>query len=173
MIDYLRQRKKSDEVYHSVDKSFDLTQLDIKNLVDLADQSERKRIRFCTHLSAEELVHQMFIVHPKGAYVRPHKHTANSESILVLEGEVDYVIFDENGDIDSIVRMGDYRSNKPFYQTIEPNLYHTLLIRSNWLIFLEVIEGPFLENDKIYSDWSPLESDRVEVAKYVDELFLK
>ena len=173
MIDYLRQRKKSEEVYHSIEKSFELTQLDIQNLVELADKTQRKRVRFCTHSSGEELVHQMFIVHPKGAYVRPHKHTTNSESILVLDGEVDYVIFDEAGNIDAIVRMGDYQSNRPFYQTIEPNLYHTLRIRSNWLIFLEVIKGPFLEDDKIYSDWSPSESDTIGAAKYVSELLLK
>ena len=46
----------------------------------------------------------MFIVHPKGAYVRPHKHLDRIESMLVIDGEVDYIMFDDNGKIDNAIK---------------------------------------------------------------------
>ena len=48
----------------------------------------------------------MFIVHPKGTYVRPHKHIKKAESMIVLKGKVDYLIFNENGEVVGIIPMG-------------------------------------------------------------------
>ena len=69
----------------------------ISTLVALSRGTKRGRIRLCTHRDPSALHHEMFIVHPRHAYVPTHKHSCRSESLLVLSGVVDYFIFDENG----------------------------------------------------------------------------
>ena len=170
MIDFHLQKKESDEVYLSKQTPVALDKTDIERLVNLAAKNIRQRVRFCSHSIPLEPVHEMFIVHPKGAYVRPHKHLNKSESMLVLEGEVDYVIFEEYGTVENVISMGDYLSGNPFYHSICPELFHMLLIRSEWLVFLEITKGPFIKEDTIMADWSPEEADELSVKKYLENL---
>ena len=116
-MNFQDQNKINSEVYHSKEDFFSLSQKSISELIDLAKSTPRKRVRFCSHSSEKDDIHEMFIVHPKGAYVRPHKHIEKIESMLVIDGEVDYITFNNNGKLDNIVKMGDFRSKKPFYQT--------------------------------------------------------
>ena len=170
MIDISQQAKQSEEVYHALEAQFALVKTDIVELIEIAKKSKRQRARFCVHKSSAELIHQMFIVHPGHAYVRPHKHVLKSESMLVLEGDVDYVTLNEVGEIKEVLQMGDYNSAKPFYNNITPNEYHTLVIRSSWLVFMEVTKGPFLKSDTVFGEWSPLETSAVLVKEYMSAL---
>lgn len=170
MIDISRQKKQSEEVYHAIDGQFALVGSDIKDLVGYAKNNKRQRVRFCVHTSPIEMVHQMFIVHPGHAYVRPHKHVSRSESMLVLEGVVDYVKLDEFGEIKEVTQMGDYASGNPFFNSIAQNEFHTLVIRSSWLVFMEVTQGPFKKDDTVFGDWSPLEANTALVEEYTNSL---
>ena len=75
---------------------------------NLAKGLPRNRIRYCAHASPSDVVHEMFIVHPRGAYVRPHKHLDKSESMMIIEGEADYVMFDSKGNIteNAVITIG-------------------------------------------------------------------
>ena len=55
-------------------------------------------------------LHEMLIVHQRGAYVRPHKHPGKMESTHVVKGLVDVVLFDDDGSVRRTIRMGDYAS---------------------------------------------------------------
>lgn len=166
-MDFLTQNKINSEVYHSKEIFFSLSQADIDNLINLAKNNARGRVRYCSHSSDHDSLHEMFIVHPKGAYVRPHKHLSKIESMLVISGEVDYIMFDDNGKVEKIVNMGSYETKKPFYQTIRKDKFHTLLIKSEWLVFLEITNGPFSKKDTVFADWSPSEDDLMNVKKYM------
>jgi len=170
MINFENQNKESHEVYLSTEKTISLSSEEILKIKQLAYNNSRKRIRFCSHSSPDEYVHEMFIVHPEGAYIRPHMHKNKSESMLVLEGEVDYIIFDNSGNINDVIPMGHYPSGKCFYQSIRTDLYHTLLIRSEWLVFLEITKGPFKKEDTVMATWSPHEKDIQEVQQYINNL---
>ena len=132
---------------------------DIDYLIELASQNKRKRIRYCSHKNPSEKVHEMFIVHPNGAYVRPHKHINKIESMLVLRGEVDYVVFNDDGSIFKVIPMGDLKSGKVFYNSLREDVFHTLLIRTEWLVFMEITKGPFNKKDTEFASWSPKEND--------------
>jgi cupin fold WbuC family metalloprotein len=170
MIDFENQNKESSEVYLSKEKTFSLSSKEIVELKQLACYNHRQRVRFCSHSSSQEPVHEMFIVHPKGAYVRPHKHISKAESMLVIDGEVDYVIFNEEGGIKKVVPMGDYQSGKCFYQSTRTELYHSLLIQSDWLVFVEVTKGPFERKDTVFAQWSPEESDNESIQEFTSHL---
>ena len=151
MIYFSRQTIQSEEVYHAIEDQFALAKANVAQLIEYAKKNKRQRIRFCVHKTPTELIQQMFIVHPGHAYVRPHKHLSKSESMLVLQGDVDYVTLNEVGEIKDVLQMGDYNSAKPFYNNVSPNEYHTLVIRSNWLVFMEVTKGPFVKNDTVFA----------------------
>ena len=66
--------------------------------------------------------------------------------------------------------MGDYGSGKPFFNSIAQNEFHTLVIRSSWLVFMEVTQGPFKKDDTVFGDWGPLEANTALVKEYINSL---
>ena len=158
------------EVIFNTQASISLTRQEIEKLVRIAKGNSRNRVRLCVHRTKDEPLHQMFIVHPRYAYVRPHMHVEKSESILILDGDLDYIIFDERGNIKERLEMGAYNSGKHFFQRTGPEIIHTLLIHSEWLVFLELIEGPFVKTETKYAEWSPPESDHDSAADFVRAL---
>jgi cupin fold WbuC family metalloprotein len=151
---------ESQEVLYSDEDVIHIKNNDLSTLKKLALENERKRIRLCTHKSSSENVHEMLIFHAKDCYVRPHKHLNKSESMIVLEGEADMILFEKDGAIRSIVNMGPLESGKTFYQRVAPEIFHMLIIRTEHLFFHEVTEGPFVRNHTFFPDWAPEESSK-------------
>ena len=60
----------------------------IDQLCSMAAKTSRGRVRLCVHRDSSEEQQEMLIVHPRHAYVPPHKHLGKSESILILRGSV-------------------------------------------------------------------------------------
>jgi len=145
---------------------------DVQQLVALAKANNRERIRLCSHYDTDDTLHEMFIVHSSNTYVRPHKHLGKSESFHVIEGRVDVVVFDENGDVCDVIQMGDYASDQAFYYRISTALYHTLLIRTDVLVFHETTAGPFNRKDTVFASWSPEEKDIAGCALFMKKLSL-
>lgn len=165
-------RRTSDEVLYSPGEVADLSKSDISFLKSIAETTKRKRARICTHLDTSDKLHEMFIVHPLDTYVRPHRHVHKVESIHVLEGEVDIVIFDEQGIVVDVCQLADYGSANPFYLRLNADVFHTLIIRSD-LVFHECTSGPFLPGQTEFADWSPDESDPQTVRSFMLELETK
>lgn len=152
-------RKESDEVLYPID---DVVVVDVADLSDLKRMSllnARKRIRLCAHRSPTDSLHEMFIVHTRDCYIRPHKHLGKVESMAILEGEADVVLFNDNGTIRQVTKMGDLNSGKIFYHRLSEPIYHTLFIRTDFLIFHESTEGPFIREKTAFPDWAPQEND--------------
>ena len=149
--------KESDEVLYPDEDIITLSILDLEELKQMAKFNPRKRIRLCAHRQPKENLHEMFIVHAKDCYVRPHKHLGKAESMSVLKGEVDVVLFDEDGRVIQLIEMGEYESGKMFYNRLCLSVYHMLLIQSEYLIFHEVTEGPFILENTVFPSWAPIE----------------
>ena len=81
MNDY---EKISKEVLVSKSQIEKLNNENINFLISEAKKNRSKKIRLCSHESVCDPVHDMFIVHTKGTYVRPHRHINKAESILIL-----------------------------------------------------------------------------------------
>jgi cupin fold WbuC family metalloprotein len=160
----IRIRKESAEVLYPEEDVVVVDLADLAELKRLAMHNPRRRIRLCTHASPLDSLHEMFIVHRQDCYVRPHKHVGKSESMSVLEGEVDVVLFHEDGSIRQVVRMGAPDTGKPFYQRLSSAIYHTLIIRSEFLVFHESTEGPFLREKTVFPDWAPADQGAASQA---------
>jgi len=164
------KKRINKEVLFATDETVKIKHKDIESLKKQSESNERKRIRLCAHKRLEDDVHEMFIVHAKDTYVRPHKHLEKSESFHVIEGLVDVVIFDEKGNIAEIIPMGDYSSGYSFYYRIEKASYHTIVIKSDFLVFHETTKGPFEKKNTIFAPWSPEEADAIGVKQFVDRI---
>lgn len=136
-----------------------VSRTDVEFLKVGAEKNERKRIRLCAHQEVGDRLHEMLIVHTKDTYVRPHKHLNKSESVHIIEGRVDVIIFDETGNISEVIHMGDYASGSRFFCRMSRPYYHTLVIRSEVLVFHETTNGPFNRSDTVFAPWAPAETD--------------
>tara|TARA_B110000008_G_scaffold279635_1_gene327621 strand:- start:975 stop:1505 length:531 start_codon:yes stop_codon:yes gene_type:complete len=160
----------NDEVLYAADLVIEIDALDIEELKLKAKKNIRKRIRVCTHKDIEENVHEMLIIHEQSCYVRPHKHTNKIESFHIIEGEADVVLFHDDGSIDKVIKMGELRTGLKFYYRLPPSCFHTILIRSDVLVFHEVTNGPFKLEDTVLADWAPKETDVADVSLYLSEI---
>jgi cupin fold WbuC family metalloprotein len=158
--------KLNDEVLVASSPLVQLGRADIEALKRQALTNPRCRIRICAHPDTADRLHEMLIVHTRGAYVRPHKHLQKSESVHIIEGEVNVVFFDDAGAVAEVVRMGDYGSGRKFYYRIGGPRYHTLLITSEFLVFHEVTNGPFRREDTVFAPWGPEEADAAACAAF-------
>jgi len=168
----MRIKQVGEEVYYPDEAIVKLRHHDIAALQEQAKKNMRQRTRLCAHQNIDDKLHEMFIVHARGAYIRPHKHLGKSEAFHLIEGTVDVVIFDELGDIVEVIRMGEFASGHYFYFRISHSHYHTLLIRSEVLVFHEITSGPFRKSDTIFAPWSPDESDLAAVTAFMQRLQL-
>lgn len=165
----IKIRKESDEVLYPDEDVVFLQLAQIQDLKYRAVLNPRHRVRLCMHRSPKDTLHEMFIVHMRDCYVRPHKHLGKVESMAVLEGEVDVVLFHDDGSIRRIIQMGTQSSGKVFYHRLADPIYHTLLIRSEFLVFHEITEGPFLRECTVFPEWAPLEPSEATDA-FLDRL---
>lgn len=150
-------RKINDEVYYLDKSNKFVTQDDINFLKEKAKKNKSQKCRLCTHNSEEDFFQEMFIVHTKSCFVRPHYHKDKSESLHVIEGNADLFIFNSLGDILSRDKLGPIETNGVYYYRINENIIHTMKINSEFFIFKESTTGPFKRNMMIFPDWSPIE----------------
>jgi len=166
----IRFREYNSEVLYASDPIVQVDRADIEAMVARAEQNPRRRIRLCAHKDTRDTLHEMLIVHTSDTYVRPHKHLAKSEAFHVISGTVDVVLFDEAGKIVAVVPMGDYASGHKFYYRLADPLYHTLLIRSDRIIFHEITNGPFDRADTVFAPWSPEIGDGDATREFMKKL---
>ncbi len=158
------------EVLYTNEDLVKVSRADIAVLKQKVLANDRKRIRLCSHKDVNDPLHEMLIIHAKGAYVRPHKHLNKSESLHVIEGSVDVVLLDEQGQMTEVISMGEYSSGRKFYYRMATACYHTLIIRSDFLVFHEITKGPFQRSDTVFGPWAPQENNPEACRTYMKKL---
>ncbi len=166
----MRLKKNSHEVLVADEKIVRIGRPDIEALQVSFAESARGRSRICAHRGSSEALHEMLIVLARTTYIRPHKHLAKCESFHIIQGELDVVIFDNEGNIADVVQMGEFDSRRYFYYRLVDPLFHTVIVRSESVIFHETTNGPFKREDTVFAPWSPAESGTGAVADYVGRL---
>lgn len=160
-------RAQNPEVYYSDDAIVTADDATIAELKRIAVQNPRLRSRLCTHPDPSSGLHEMLIVHHREAYVRPHKHFGKPESFHLIEGTARVVIFENNGNIKDVLEMGPYGSGKLCYYRMPDEVFHTILITSEWLVFHETTAGPFDPSRTAFPDWAPDGSDAGAAQSYM------
>ena len=143
------------EVLVAKSNKFNLDKNDLNILKSFATSNISGKSRICSHKNDTDLLHEMFIFHKRDYYVRPHRHFNKSESIMILKGKVDLVLFNDDGVVQDLIHLDEFLSGKKFYNRINEPIFHTLIIKSNYVIFYEATTGPFNKKDTEFAEWSP------------------
>ena len=166
----MRLKRFNDEVLFADERIVKLGRRELDLLIQGAKANQRKRMRICAHPDTEDRLHEMFIAVQRGVYIHPHKHLNKSESFHVIQGSVDIVLFDDYGNITGVNRVADHASGEAFYHRISDPCYHTLLVRSEFLVFHEITNGPFQLEQTQYAPWAPDEADHKAAQEYMEWL---
>jgi cupin fold WbuC family metalloprotein len=129
-----------------------------------------RRARLCAHPSADAAQHDMLIVSLRDTYVAPHRHFVKSESMLVIEGLAEAIIFDEAGDVTKRVPMGPASSARTFFYRMPERIFHSLSIETEMLVFVESTKGPFRPEDSENASWAPIHTDVAAGRRYIRSL---
>jgi len=117
------------------------------------------RVRINLHPDHNDLLHEMFIAIRQDSYIRPHKHLNKSESFHIVYGEVDIIIFEDDGSIRQVVSLAAGHSSKAFFYRMSKPFFHTLIINSEILVVHEITNGPFAKDQTIFAEFAPHEDE--------------
>lgn len=157
---------KTTETYEAKDPVVSVGEEELAFLQGAIHKSPRHRTRICTHRGVNEKLHEMFVIYSNTTFVRPNKHVGKDESVFVIDGEADFLFFDDQGAVTQVVEMGDMRSGKAYFCRVPEGIFHTIIMRSPRIMLFEATPGPFNPAETLYADWGPQESDAPAVAEY-------
>lgn len=167
----LRMVKQSAEVFLADEPVGKIGQREIDVLRQALPLTTRKRVRVCMHRNTDDRFQEMFITFAKGSYLAASKHFGKDESVDVVEGRADFVMFDDAGEITDVVSVGDPSTGLPFYLRTPYERWHAWIVRSDVFTIHETTEGPFRREDTALAPWSPANvDDAVAVPRYQQHL---
>ncbi|WP_457488832.1 WbuC family cupin fold metalloprotein [Tardiphaga sp. P5_C10] len=141
-------------------------------LKEKAATAPRRRCRLCFHANSDAAQQEMLIVMHKSSYVRPHRHIGKLETLMVIEGISDTLLFDETGRVTETSAMSPPTEAGHFFYRMPDRLFHSLIFRSEWFVFLETTIGPFDRTMTEVAEWAPPETDMAAGHAYLGGLSL-
>jgi cupin fold WbuC family metalloprotein len=126
-------------------------------LVEARKKSKRGRTRILMHPHSSSNVHEMFVLYGQETFIRANKHIDRDESVFVLAGVIDVILFEDNGQISQVVRLEASSATYSSFILLPANRYHSVIIRSEFALLFESTPGPFDPLVTVFAEWSPLE----------------
>lgn len=127
--------------------------------------SPRKRHRYCFHQNPEVILHDIIICYDSGSYIPPNKHIGKVESLLMIEGEIDFFLFNDNGQVYDYRKLSANSNSLPFYVRVPPNTWHGLrAVGDKPCIIKETISGPYDSKSLQWATFAPSEKDGIETG---------
>ena len=163
--------KKTSEVYLASGPIAAISSAEINFLRQKVVDNRKGRVRINLHQDNCDPLHEMIIAIRPDSYIRPHKHPGKSESFHIIYGEVDIVIFEDDGTIRELVSLSAIDKEKAFYYHMSKPFFHTLVIYSDLLVVHEITNGPFVKDDTKFGIFAPAESAAPSaITEWQDEL---
>lgn len=115
----------------------------LDEIVNTAKSSGRLRTNLNIHESAESAVQRLFLAFEPDTYIRPHRHPqANKQELfIILEGEIDLLIFNNSGDVTERIEMS---AGKTRAVEIPPDTWHSYICKQSGSLAIEIKEGPYI-----------------------------
>lgn len=152
--------KKNTDVFIAPGPISFIGQVDIEFLRGELLLNLKGRVRINIHSEDSDALHEMFIAIRADSYIQPHKHLVKSEAFHVIYGQADVVIFNDDGSILQVVPLAarELGNSKAFYYRMSKPYFHTLIIKSDFLVVHEITNGPFLKTGTDFAAFAPSES---------------
>lgn len=143
----------------------------IQELKREALKNSSGKTRLCLHRNIREPLHEMIIVLCKNVYIRPHKHIKKTESFHVIEGSFFLIIFDKNGNKIKSILIGKEQRKSNFLCKINRNIWHMIIPVTDFVVFHEVTNGPYVnKGNSIFASWAPENDDHDGIKKFIKVL---
>lgn len=142
-------------VYQTVKPVSFISRVDIEWLKAQALETNMKRARICLHQHPEDPVHEMIIAVHKTSFISPHYHPHKEESLHLIEGVAEVLLFSDEGNIADIKLLEARNKNGVYFYRIAKNIIHGLRLKSDWIIFHEVAAGPLRPDANQIPKWVP------------------
>ncbi len=143
----------------------------LARLKQAAAASPLRRARLCLHRNNEDPLHEMLIVLCADVLFRPHRHLRKTESFHVIEGELHVLVFDDAGAVLRTIHMGPPDSGRVFFYRLNGSHWHAILPRSQFVVFHETTDGPFIPNEALFAPWAP--TDPIELRRFLEDRLLQ
>jgi cupin fold WbuC family metalloprotein len=166
-------------VYRNIGPIIEVDDATIDMLIEASGMEPKRRARLNLHNSDDDLLHEMIIAFRKDSLNMPHRHVGKSESMYVMRGRVDVVIFDDKGNEMRRRRLGsrdicEGAGNYPGYVCLPcmfrmaAPLWHTVIPIDDVVVVHETTNGPFVPGKNMeIPPWAPQEN---ELAAWVGGL---
>ena len=151
-----------------------MTVSSVNDFVEKYQHSSRRRHRYCFHQDPEVELHDIVICYDSGSYIPPNKHIGKAESLHVLQGELDFFLFNDNGQVYDYRRLSASDNKKiPFYLRVPPNTWHGLrAVGDQPCIIKETISGPYDASSLMWAPFAPNEAEGSDVGhKWYENIF--
>lgn len=145
-------RQTSTDVFHALNWGMTWGVELVEELKEVAARSDRGRARLCFHPSTNDQHHEMLIVMSRTAIERPQRRTIGFDTKVVVEGRARLRYYSDDGEPTRAVELGGEYAR---YVHTCSNEFHSLLICSDWFVFLEILKGPFDSRTTEFAHWSP------------------
>jgi len=149
-------RRTSTEVFHANEWGVSWGREIIEELKEVALSSDRRRARLCLHPDPSEVHQEMLIVMARSAVELPQRRTLGFDTKVVIEGQATLRYYSPDGNLTRSVGLGGDAS---MYVHTASNEYHSLLVESDWFVFLEILKGPFDASTTEFAPWGQIEGD--------------
>ena len=157
--------RQSAEVFAARDPVTKVSNSEIKFLQQKALSLAEKKARILLHAEPKQLLHEMLITHVRGAYIQPHVNKYSAKSFLVLSGEMAVVLFDDEGSIETHHRLNSVNTEGDFMIRLEAPVYHTIVVLTDTVVFLETVLGPHEET--LYAKFAPKPNQLKAAQQYL------
>ena len=160
----------NEEIYQVQPGVVSIRKADMEYLKSEVSQTAGQRIRLYVHQSEDANLHEMFVVCMGSTYVRPNAHIGKDESLHILEGAADIIFFDDKGEIFDVIELSDKLGHKNHFVRVPQEVYHSVAIRSEYLVMHQATSGPFDKKDINWASWAPTYDDHQGIIKYQNNL---
>ncbi|MCF6177692.1 MAG: WbuC family cupin fold metalloprotein [Victivallaceae bacterium] len=127
----------------------------INELIDAAEKSPRRRAHHTIHEADDDPVQRLFVALAPGTYFRPHRHTNKKELVIILQGRLAILVFDNDGKV--IDRYELTPGTMPVLEHPMDN-WHACVALAPETLFIEVKQGPFTPIEpEDFAQWAPAE----------------
>lgn len=147
--------RTSTEVFHANEWGVSWDGEIIEELKQVALSSARSRSRLCLHPNPSEVHQEMLIVMARSAVELPQRRTLGFDTKVAIEGKASLRYYSPAGELTRSVGLG---GDDSIYVHTASSEYHSLLVESDWFVFLEILEGPFDSSTTEFAPWARIKT---------------
>lgn len=154
--------------YFCQERPIKITRKLLGDMKSISNNNDNMNLRICLHKNSESKLHDMVILERSGTYSPPHKHLDKEDSLLIIEGRLGVVVYNDDGTVYDCCIL---EPNQTLMYKVGIMMYHAVIAMTDTVIYHETKPGPFIyETDSIYPSWGPNINDSESMQEYKDSI---